>query len=448
MPIFRLEFADGSEGKFDSDTTTFWDSEGREIIIEPFGEPLPVRDNSKTYTPEGLIKSDTPRFIRIVFGFNCNMQCKYCSQANTDKRQSTPVRKSVEFAKKLCEVIKGDPTRIELWGGEPLVYWKHIKAIMPILKERFPKTLFGIITNGSLVTQEVIDFIDQNNMSCVLSYDGPTQYIRGEDVLADEKKRKLWVELYHRVKDKPRDISPTTARFAISVTITKASPELNEVIKYIRETFGDETVPVFHDYVTAMGGIYGQDAYESTSFSLSDCKTIEAEAYHNLEAPDISLSNICSASARELMLKAMYHSPTGTSICGSDGDDCLFVKIDGSVMRCQNEDPLFNQYGSIFDLDNVRITGAARWQDRETCSSCPVAGLCRGACPFMTGNAFASACAVKGAYFKGIFRWFVEKTFGKPLVALHGDMKFPVLEQIETKHGKVALVNTLHFSNS
>lgn len=445
MPIFRLEFADGSEGKFDSDTTTFWDG-GREIVIEPFGEPSPVYDNSKAYTPEGLIKSDTPRFVRIVFGFNCNMHCKYCSQANTDKRKGTSVKQAVEFAKRFCESVKGDPKRIELWGGEPLVYWKHIKAIMPILKARFPQTLFGIITNGSLVTQEIIDFIDRNDMTCVLSYDGPAQYIRGEDVLADENKRKLWVELYHRVKDKPRDISPTTQRFAIASTITRVNKNLSEVIEYDRKMFGDVTVPVFHDYVTAMGGIYGQDGYEATCFRLSDCKDIEAEAYQNLNASDIEVSTSCIASAQELILKAVHHAPTGTSLCGSDGDDCLFVKIDGTIMRCQNEDALPNQYGSLFDLSKARVTGATMWQKRETCTTCPVVGLCRGACPFMKGNAFASACAVKGAYFKGIFRWFVERTFRKSLVAIHGDMKFPQLEQIETPHGKISQVKTIRFA--
>jgi uncharacterized protein len=447
MPIFRLEFADGSVGRFDSDTTTFWDGD-RELVIEPFDKPPTEWDNRKAYTPEGLTKSDTPRFVRIVFGFNCNMHCKYCSQANTDKRKGTSVQQAVEFAKCFCEVIKGDPKRIELWGGEPLVYWKHIKAIMPILKARFPKTLFGIITNGTLVTREIIDFIDRNNMSCVLSYDGPGQYIRGEDVLADENKRKLWLELYHRGKDKPRDISPSTQRFAIASTITRANANLSEIVEYDRKMFGDPTVPVFHDYVTAMGGILGQEGYESTSFRLSDCKGIEAEAYRNLDAPDVNLSTSSIATAQQFIQKAAHHAPTGTSICGSDGDDCLFVKIDGTVMQCQNNDAYPGQYGSLFDLSKARVTGATMWQDRETCSTCPFAGLCRGACPFMKGNAFASACAVKGAYYRGIFRWVVERTFGgKKLVAIHGDMKFPALEQVETPHGKINHVQTVRFAD-
>lgn len=445
MSIFRLKFADGSEGRFDSMTSTFWDGD-KEIIVEPFVEPKVKHNNFKSYTTEGLIKSDTPRFVRIVFGFNCNMSCKYCSQANTDKRKGTSIKQAVEFAEKFCTLIKGEPKKIELWGGEPLVYWKHIKAIMPILKKRFPNTLFGIITNGSLVSREIIDFIDANDMFCVISYDGPTQYLRGEDIFANEEKRKLWVELYHRVKDKPRHISPSTALFALSSTLTRLSPNLGEVIEYNRKMFGDITVPVFHDYVTAMGGIYGQEDYEATSFKLSDCEKIELDTYTNLNAPDINFSNTSLGSAKEFIAQVAHHTPIGTSICGSDGEDCLFVKVNGDILQCQNNDVVGSPYGTIFNLNEVRIPGATTWQERETCSTCPFAALCRGACPFMKGNAFASACAIKGAFNKGIFRWVVERTYGKTLVAIEGDMKFPALEQIETAHGKINHVKTLYFA--
>ena len=57
-----------------------------------------------------------------------------------------------------------------------------------------------------------------------------------------------------------------------------------------------------------------------------------------------------------------------------------------------------------------------------------------------------TACAVKGAYYRGVFRWVVECTFGgKQLVAIHGDIKFPAIELIETLHGKIERVQSMRF---
>nr|DAE41683.1 MAG TPA: Fe-S oxidoreductase [Bacteriophage sp.] len=444
MPIFRLEFADGSSGFFESESTTFLTGDGRVIEIEPFVKAPVERDNMKSYALDGLVKSDAPRFVRLVFGFNCNMHCKYCSQANTDKRAGASVKQAVDFVKRFCATVKGEPKRMELWGGEPLVYWKHIKAVMPILKERFPHTLFGIITNGTLVTPEIVDFLDKNEITCVISYDGPGQSIRGEDVFADERKRRLWQDLYHRVKDKPLG-NGTTLRFAISSTLTHQNYDVSEVVKYVRNAFDEPSVPVMHDYVTAMGGILGQENYDSTAFCADDYVGIESSAYKNLCGPESEMSDQIGSDARKFLAKAIHHTPTGTSICGSDGDDCLFVKIDGSVLKCQNEDSAPGQYGSVFDLEHARIPGATPWQKRESCASCPFSGLCRGACPFMKGNALAQSCAVKRGYYKAIFRWVVEQTYSKQLVAIHGDLKFPAIELIETPHGKIDRVQTVRF---
>ena len=444
MPIFRLEFADGSSGRFDSETTTFWDGD-RRIEIEPFAKPPIEHDNAASYAPDGLMKSDSPRFVRLVFGFNCNMHCRYCSQANTDKRAGTSVQQAVDFVKRFCEVIKGEPDRMELWGGEPLVYWKHIKAVMPILKKRFPHTLFGIITNGTLVTPEIVDFLDRNEMTCVISYDGPGQGLRGEDVFADERKRKLWLDFYRRVKDKPRGNGGRVVRFAITSTLTRSNNDLSAIVEHDRRAFGDETVPVMHDYVSAMGGILGQDSYDSTAFRPSDCERVEAAAYRNLCGPESSRSETARSDAFKFIAKAIHHTPTGTSICGSDGADCLFVKVDGSVMQCQNNDSLPGLYGSVFDLTHARVRGATPWQKREACASCPFSGLCHGACPFMKGNALVQACAVKRAYYKAVFRWVVERTYGKRLIAIHGDIKLPAAEPIETPRGRVERVESLKF---
>ena len=58
--------------------------------------------------------------------------------------------------------------RIEYWGGEPCLYFDQIQAI----EELFPnnKRPSRFVTNGSLLTHEMVDYINQRNMYVNLSY--------------------------------------------------------------------------------------------------------------------------------------------------------------------------------------------------------------------------------------------------------------------------------------
>lgn len=442
MPTFQLEFADGSTERFDSDSSTFFSGE-KAIHIEPFLPHVREHDNDDNYGPDGLKKSRTPRFVRIVFGFACNMRCKYCSQANTDKKAGTSVAEAEAFAQRFCSAIEGEPRKIELWGGEPLVYLRHMQAVLPILRSRFPTTRFGIITNGTLVSRDAVDLVDKYDMSVVISHDGPGQYIRGEDILEEPEKVALWREVYELAKRKGIERRHSIG-FAFSSTLTRESHDIDAVARSIRSRFADD-VPLFFDYVTAMGGIESGTGYQSTAFREEDLPEVEASVYAHLQRPEDTWAVNCRTDACGMLRRAMYHEPAGTSTCGSDGSDVLFVRTTGDILQCQNNVAEPGKYGSVFDLERARVTGATRWRDRPTCARCPFSGLCKGTCPYMSGDAFAGSCHVKRAYYKAVFRWVVEHIYKRRLVAIRGDMLFPERELVQTPHGKAVAVDRVAF---
>ena len=97
------------------------------------------------------------------------------------------------FLSNLGVWLEGAPERIELWGGEPFVYWAKLKRLIPALAERFPEAQFLIITNGSLLTREKLDLITEYDIDIGLSHDGPGQGQRGPDPLEDPEQRR-WIE--------------------------------------------------------------------------------------------------------------------------------------------------------------------------------------------------------------------------------------------------------------
>lgn len=59
----------------------------------------------------------------------------------------------------------------------------------------------GIITNGSLFTEENTDFILKNNITVTISHDGPGQSMRSDDPFKDPENMKYIYKLCNHVSD-------------------------------------------------------------------------------------------------------------------------------------------------------------------------------------------------------------------------------------------------------
>ena len=64
-----------------------------------------------------------------------------------------------------------------------------------MLHEKYPEATFSVITNGSLLNEEIINFIQQYNFDVAISNDGVGQKTRGPDPLEDTEKKKWLFKL-------------------------------------------------------------------------------------------------------------------------------------------------------------------------------------------------------------------------------------------------------------
>ena len=85
-----------------------------------------------------LGKSRAPRVLKIQLGLSCNYACSYCSQAFQIADATVSKLADVEhFLTQLDGWIADAPEKIELWGGEPFLYWAKIKRLVPALARKF-----------------------------------------------------------------------------------------------------------------------------------------------------------------------------------------------------------------------------------------------------------------------------------------------------------------------
>lgn len=116
----------------------------------------------------------------------CNFRCKYCvysgiyrNQRNHDNinMEETVAFKAIDsylLLLKQGKVYNSDRTPVvSFYGGEPLINFELIRKCVEYIKSKYDGHVqYSITTNGSLLTDQTIDFLVAEGFSVVLSIDG------------------------------------------------------------------------------------------------------------------------------------------------------------------------------------------------------------------------------------------------------------------------------------
>lgn len=107
----------------------------------------------------------------------CNMQCVYCQAQNGTSIPQGMMSKDV--AKRSVDIALSSPEQnlsFEFQGGEPLLNFEIIKFIVSYTEEHkgTKKIQYNIVTNLTLLTVEMLDFIVNNRVGISTSIDGPS----------------------------------------------------------------------------------------------------------------------------------------------------------------------------------------------------------------------------------------------------------------------------------
>lgn len=136
-----------------------------------------------------LIKFDNNiDVIFIMLGFACNFNCNYCLQHEfkTTEICTSYNKDIIVFIKE--QANKNEHITINFFGGEPLLYFNVIKDIIKDL-DGVSNITYNMITNGMLLNDETISFINEYNISVCISWDGcNTKMSRGIDIFETNKK--------------------------------------------------------------------------------------------------------------------------------------------------------------------------------------------------------------------------------------------------------------------
>ena len=338
----------------------------------------------------------------LKLGNACNFNCRHCSQGSVPKKDpGDSISEDVyRFLDKYIIAHKNKKkSLIRLWGGEPLLYFHHIKKIVLRYKDSFDYTL---ISNGSLLSQEIVDFLNKNNINFVLSHDGEnTAAIRDEDVLKNNNIKKL----FDSIKNK-----------SFMSVITAVSPRIDKTIDYFRNMQYEDIYINFvwminHDGTNEQNELSKIDFEEYRKSVQETIKRFElhinGKGYFPKEHNYIStfLSKIKNGKEKCFDNNCSYIKKCNT--CGYYvGDQMLEIDIYGNVYECHNGN---NIIGKITDNYLELKEKANYYKDNKkkdlNCKDCDISFLCEGVCPTSTPLGDCVWCSFYKITFEEIIKY-------------------------------------------
>lgn len=342
---------------------------------------LQARNNhiQKNIPPE---MKRTIDYVIVGVAETCNLCCSYCYAEHGTYGNST--RKIMTFEElkimlnKLLEITPKGIDGMCFFGGEPLLAFSAIKqfieyAVPFLSKKGLPVPRWGIVTNGTLLTQEKIEFFNKYHFSVNVSLDGPKEINDKTRIFANSSE-----SVYDVVKKNLSTIE--TKEFILCCQAT-----LNE------EFFLNYKVGYYKNFINSMYSL-GYD-YVAPLIAQSD-KTIKIndllkrkikQFYTDMIDFDficliegISLKEVSASTLTiiDRLVKSEYH------LSCKAGIESIYYSAYGHFYRCHLYYEMHEKNISENELLNKSVT--VKYKDKSENSDCQVCmarNICFSWCP-------------------------------------------------------------------
>ena len=335
-------------------------------------------DNYIDPSAAALMKQDAPiKALCLHVSHDCNLRCQYCFASTGDFGTGHRMTMDVETAKKAIDfVIQRSGSRrnieVDFFGGEPLMAMDTVKATVDYarsLEEKHGKNFrFTITTNGVLLNEENIAYINREMSNAVLSLDGRPE--------VNDKMRKT--------------ISGTGSYDVILPKFQKLVEGRGDKDYYLRGTFTrynrDFSADVMHIADQGFQNVSVEPVVGSPdcdyTFRDEDLPGILAEyeklAEQLLHRPDVNFFHFnVDLSQGPCVIKRLRG-------CGA-GCEYVAITPEGDIYPCHqfvgNEEyKLGNLYEDTFNLDLSHRFGELNVYTRPDCQQCWALFYCSGGC--------------------------------------------------------------------
>lgn len=302
--------------------------------------------------------------LTLNTSLDCNLCCWYCYETHAKKTNM-----SLELVKNILLHLEiksqADPFKIlelSFFGGEPLLNYKAIKALLEgvkMLSERFDFDIhLTFVTNGTLINQKYVELLKEFKVRFQITIDG------NKDTHNNTRKYKsklLGTDSYGRIMDNLKLLNEQEAEFYFIVRVNYETDTLKSISKLMADLeFLDKRRTAL-----SLHRVWQHKATEEDSALL-----IDAINYIN------SMGFVVST----------FPLATNLENCYADNYNQAIINYDGNVYKCTARD-----FSSEQPSGKLNSLGLIEWNaplllDRlaldipQKCKDCLLLPSCTGIC--------------------------------------------------------------------
>jgi uncharacterized protein len=310
--------------------------------------------------------------ITINVTNKCNLSCTYCFE-----KGKNDVFMSVEDALKIVDMsyteLEGDKRfMVNIFGGEPFLNWEVIEAVCNHIREQNYKARVGITTNLTILTDHMIDVIEDHEVYLLTSIDGVKEVhdkhrCDSYDVVVNNLQRLIKRKLFYLIETR-MTVSPDTVQHLFTGVQSLFNMGINNICSCLvtdqewteeqLNTLKDQTEQVLDFYFNVLN-----DVNNKRNLSM---KLVDDYLVASLEPNVIIDKNMCAVGTN----RWCAISPTG------------------DVYGCHQQitDPKLGEsekIGNIFEgVDENKVVEVPQAKfDRPECRDCVAISMCKSGCP-------------------------------------------------------------------
>ena len=316
-----------------------------------------------------------PQAVTMLLTNDCNLACSYCFESNKGK-DYMPKEMALDILKATYNVV--DPMAgiftLNMFGGEPLMNWETFKAVCDYVLENNLKIRITATTNLTLLTDEMVDYIDELSIPILVSVDGIKEVhdkhrCNSFDKVIENMKKLIDRDLGYLIEAR-MTVAPDTAKYMYESVKMLVDLGINNIANVPASDL-DWDAQSIQDY---------KDNYEKI-----------LDMYIDILNDETNKRNISLYKVDQALNLALEPIKEDTSMCNIGNPRWVIVDWKGDIWPCpdypttDNVDLIAGKIGNFYtgvDETKVDPKPMVATYELERCKGCEAISICKSGCPY------------------------------------------------------------------